>query len=760
MIPVARRRHSYDMLGGVLQRTNATLFSRDTEWSMVLRFIVAALVALAVAYGIGLTGGLVTVIAVLFMPVLPHSPTLGLLRAGSAVVGFGIGWILSYQFVDQPWFLIMLLMANAFFWFYMMASGLPFLTMMLLGMMPVLVVWMVYAGLSSSVVATVLAEFLCGVFASEVVALAWSNSGGRRIRMRAAETLRGFARQIRTTYGEERPGEESSGTAVWNPAQSLNFNGLLAIARSELGASSIEFQRLCRLVEDVRYLLAWPKIYSSFVRGGHFDRWMIDLEQEREDLHQAIYTSMEALAVALETGRPCEDLPELSRCFDAIDRRTSAWLKENRATLSLETIALVEARCQYGEYIIERVGNIVEFTRGIPVAEEDGTTDVPVPTFMGLFIDYDEKKGLFAFKALICVMIGFMIASLYPEWGGSLIILLMSGFLAPLTIGGLNVMFLDRIWGLLLAVVACALVITVLMPNIDRVGALLLVVGVVMLPGIVLAMIPRTMSMGLSYAMAVLFILTGSNHPSVSLEPLQIRAISVGGATLICYIVFRCVLPVIARDILTERIKALIDSIADLIYNCRFSSDDMAHIRLESRRRRHAAVGVGAELAQLFEDIGWESDPPESMVHMRRNLIDVMSANLILAAANSNLIESDLMRLDRPLSDAMDETLGALGDTQVRIGEAAVSPGTGVTIDAELARVDSAIARERDLILEHGLLDHLGHDDAMREQARIVLTEFSHHISMRRIQLKVFRNLQVRSLLHEMVEPEAVGRTS
>ena len=115
MTSVAHRRHSYDMLGGVLERTNATLFSRDTEWSMVLRFILAALLALAVAYGIGLTGGLVTVIAVLFMPVLPHSPTLGLLRAGSAVVGFGIGWILSYQFVDQPWFLIMLLMANAFF---------------------------------------------------------------------------------------------------------------------------------------------------------------------------------------------------------------------------------------------------------------------------------------------------------------------------------------------------------------------------------------------------------------------------------------------------------------------------------------------------------------------------------------------------------------------------------------------------------------------------------------------------------------------
>jgi uncharacterized membrane protein YccC len=760
MTSLTSHRHSFDMLAGVLNRTNATLFSPNTEWAQVLRFILAALLALAVAYGVGLTGGLVTVIAVLFMPALPHSPTLGLMRAGAAVLGFGIGWILSYQFVDQPWFLIMLLMANAFFWFYMMASGLPFLTMMLLGLMPVLVVWMVYADLPPSVVATVLAEFLCGVFASEVVALTWSNSGEKRIRKRAAAAMRGFAVEIRTTYGEDRPDERTRGEADWNPSQSTNFNSLLLIARAELGEASPEYRRLCALVEHIRYLVAWPKIYESFVRGGHFDQWMIDLEKEREALHQAIYASMEALAVALETGRPADCQPDIERCFEAIDVRTSAWLDEHRASLPLQTIALIEARCQYGEYVVERIGSIVDFTRGEQVGEEEIARDLPSPTFSGMFLDYDAKKGLFAFKALLCVMVGFVIASLYPSWEGSLIVLLMSGFLAPLTVGGLNVMFIDRIWGLALAVIACGLVILVLMPNLVQIGGLLLVVGVVMLPGIVLAMIPRTGSMGLSYAMAVLFILTGSDHPSASLEPLQVRAISVGGATLVCYIVFRWVLPVIARDVLTVRLKALLDSVADLIYHCRMSDEDKSVIRIESRNRRHAAVRSGAELAQLFEDIGWESNPPESIVRMRRDMIGVLGANLILAAANSNLVENECMRLDPELSDAMDETLGRLGDTQVRLGELAESIGPGRTIFPQLAMVDAAIAAERAMIIDHGLLDHLGHEDPKRGEARVVLAEFSHHISMRRVQQKMFRYLQIRNALHAKIEPEAVGRTS
>ena len=95
----------HGMLEGSLGRMFTTLFRHPVPWTQVLRVILATVFSLGLAYGIGLTGGLVTVIAVLFMPVLPHSPSLAILRFGSAIVGTGIGWSLSYQFVDQPWLL-------------------------------------------------------------------------------------------------------------------------------------------------------------------------------------------------------------------------------------------------------------------------------------------------------------------------------------------------------------------------------------------------------------------------------------------------------------------------------------------------------------------------------------------------------------------------------------------------------------------------------------------------------------------------------
>ena len=141
----------------------------------------------------------------------------------------------------------------------------------------------------------------------------------------------------------------------------------------------------------------------------------------------------------------------------------------------------------------------------------------------------------------------------------------MSGFLAPLSVGALTVMFIDRIWGLVIAVLVAFFAITLVMPNIVQVGELLMLVGILLLPGVILALKPKTASMGLSYAMAMLFILTSSNHPSVSLDPIQDRFVSVGGATLICYLVFRLFLPTTARDLVSFRLKNAFESITEVL---------------------------------------------------------------------------------------------------------------------------------------------------------------------------------------------------
>lgn len=753
------RNLDHGMLEGSISRMLAT-FRGPIPWPEVFRVLLAITLSLAFAYGIGLTGGLVTVIAVLFMPVLPHTPSLGLLRAGSAILGTAVGWALAYQFVDQPWLLFSLLMANAYFWFYMMATGFPFLTMMLMGLMPVLVGWMVYSEVPAERVAVVLAQILCGILGTEVVAFIWPNTAERRVTRLCALTLRAFSDQIRTAFGVDRPQRTRIGRVAWVPAQNVGFNLLLGLARAELGEQSSRFTRLAGLVEHVRYMMVWPKVYESLANSGHFDRWMVELEPERLAVQNGLFATVERIAVGLERGRPVEDTEELRRLVRRLDRRTCDWIEENRAQLGPENIAVIEARCHYAAVVIDRLERIMRYTRGESTPEDEGAWDLPRPLFSSILLDWNPATGVFAFKALLCVCIGFMIASLFPQWGGSLIILLMSGFLAPLTIGGLNVVFIDRMWGLLLAVPVCGLVVTVLMPNLVQIGELLVVVGIVLLPGLVLAMRPATASMGLSYAMGVLFILTSSDHPSVSLDPLQERFVSVGGATLICYIVFRIVLPSSAQDVVTERLNAALEAIAALVrHNARVSGGPSAEAETGAHMR-HVTIRSGAAFDQLLEDLRWESDPPPPLLETRSNMMATVNAALAMSTANSVLVTEPLGERHPRLAERMRETLAALAAVQDGIAAYVRGDGDTAAIHGLIRVADRAILAERELILERQVCSEIDIDDPAHQANRLVLTEYAHHICMRRIQRSLVRCIQARNLLLEEYVPEAVGRTS
>jgi uncharacterized membrane protein YccC len=750
----------HGMLEGSLSRMNTTLFRMPIQWDQALRLILAVALSLSIAYGIGLTGGLVTVIAVLFMPSLPHSPSLAIMRFMSAIVGCGLGWLLAFQFVDQPWLLFMVLMANAYFWFYMMGTGFPFLTMLLLGLMPVLVGWMVYAGRPPELVTIVLGQILCGIFGSEVVCLLWPNTAEKRIMKSAAASLRGFSKQIREAFGVDRPVANRTGKVLWTPSQSVGFNSLLTLARVELGEESKRFKSLAGLVEHVRYLLVWPKVFEIFVRSGHFDKWMLELEPERLQLHDELFKAIEKLALSLENGTPAPDLDALERQFEVLDRRTSDWIKENRSELALENISVIEARCHYAGVVLERLKKIICFTRNEETFEDEEAWDIPKPLLTGIFLKWNPQTGLFAFKALTSVASGFLVASIFPNWGGSLIILLMCGFLAPLTIGGLNVMFVDRMWGLLLAVPVCVLAITQLMPNLVQVGELLVMVGVLLLPGVILALRPKTSSMGLSYAMGILFILTSSKYPSVSLDPVQERFISVGGATLITYIVFRVVVPTNARDLISHRLHDVLLLVSSLMKHNTFTPDENCPRRCEAMRLRHKAVRAGGVFDQLIEDLYWESSPPPKVLQMRQALIQVVNANLAMCAANSVLTSVPLDYPDPQLTERMNASVQSLGDVEARLAEFVFGSNSVDDIHDLMKHADRCILEERSLIIELGLADHIDFENPEHLVNRLVLSEYAHHISMRRIQRTMLRSLQARKILLAQNQPEAVGRTA
>ena len=728
----------YGMLEESIGRLNAGLFRIPIQWDQLLRFLLAVVVALGVAYGIGLTGGVITVIAVLFMGVLPHSPQLAIFRAVSGIVGFGFGWLLSYQFVDQPWLLFTIAFTNGFVWFYLLARGFPFLTMLVLGLAPVLVVWMVYAGRPMGDVATMIAEYLCGVFGAEVVALAWRNSGSTLVKKSAAAALREFSAQIRSTYGVDRPSETEAGRTVWRPSQSLGFNNLLMRCQAEIGSSkSPEYQHLVGLVENVRHIVAFPKMYALFVRRGHFDEWMVDLMQERNAVHIEIYKTMDAVADAIEGGYPAEEQLGIERALRELDYKSQVWLKEHRDELSLDAIANIEARCHALEVLLYRITEIIKFTHGHTADDDDSEPDLPPTTISSIARSFDPSAALFAFKAVICIFVGFVVASIYYEWGGSLILLLLSGFLAPLTVGGLNVMFIDRLLGLVLAAVIALLIFLFVMPNIVQVGELLFVVCVALVPGAALALKPKTISMGLSYAMGMLFMLTEANAAEVSLVPIQERLLSVGGATLICYLVFRIVLPTNAADLVSGRLKQVLASTADLVVASYKMDSDEAKMRLDRKNARHAAIRNLGVFAQLVEDLESESSASRRMQEQRGQLAESLASTVVCAGTNSIVTSNPLYISETKRRVVMNKALEALGDLQVTLTDLMNDPSNGTEVEAAGAKADRLISEEQGTVRD-STFDYLQYvDTPERAGARLILTEYAYHRALRYFQQKL-----------------------
>ena len=749
------------MIEGSVDRLNSGLFRIPVDWVQVARYLMATVLAIGIAYGIGLSGGVVTVIAVLFMPALPHSPRLAIWRFLTGVIGFGGGWLVAYQFVDQPWLLLSIVFMNSFFWFYMLATGYPFLNMMILGIMPVLVTWMVYAGAPMRDVAIVLAEYLCGVFASEVVSHLWPNSGEKLLKKNAAAALRSFANQIRSVFGDGRPGKTESGKSVWTAAQSLGFNNLLVRCRAEFGSKqSADYQRLVGLVENIRHIIAWPRMYSFFVRRNHFDKWMMDLMDERNALHHATYRSMDALASAIEGGFAAEEQTELADAWRTLDLKSRHWINENREQISLETIALIEARCHSGEVMVYRVNEIVKFTRGEVTDNDDAEPDLPSATFDGILKKFDLKIATFAFKSMLCLSVGFLVASVYADWGGSLILLLMCGFLAPITVGGLNVMFIDRILGLVLAALIGLFIFLILMPDMVQVGELLFVLSVALVPGYILALKPKTASMGLSYAMGMLFMLTGEKFPGVSLDPIQERLISVAGATSICYLVFRIVLPTTAADLIGMRLKNAFAALADLIGVSGQAGTDKEQMREDRKNARHSAVRALGAFGQLVGDLESESVAVGRMKGLRLNLLETLSSTMLCAGSNSIVTANSAYLSGNAARKQLDKTLASLGDLQRVLSDLVAGSKDYDAFAVQSERVAALMEDEKKVVAEAAIALANESDSPLRKTGRLILTEYAYHRALRHFQQDLYRNVQIHHILIRTESQEAVGRTA
>ena len=126
--------------------------------------------------------------------------------------------------------------------------------------------------------------------------------------------------------------------------------------------------------------------------------------------------------------------------------------------------------------------------------------------------------------------------------------LLMTMFLSTVFQGSLRASMMLRAVGLLLSTLISLLTLTTVFPNLGSVGGYAIFIGLVMLPGGLMMVKPRSAAAGLNYAMSLFYVFTSSGRLEVGLDLVDDRFIAVAGASLLPWLIFSLVRPTYARE--------------------------------------------------------------------------------------------------------------------------------------------------------------------------------------------------------------------
>lgn len=638
----SRRGGHQTLIGSSISRAIDALFRQPIQWVAVLRLVFGTALALVLAYSINVSGGFVTVLGVLFIPFMPHNLMLGLGRLLAGAVACGGGWLVAYQFVEQPWLLIPLVAMNAFLFFYLLARGLPLMIMLIIGLFPIAIAWMLMVGKTGSDVVTLFLELECGILASEVVCLIWPKTATRDFRDRLSQDLLSLKDDYRTVL-DDSDHRGRVGKVRWNPARSLGLKRVAQMMRSERGAQDPELSRLISIGNHIKYLLSWPSVYQSFVPAGRFDKWMNDLRPVRESIHASVYPALTDLAKAVRSRRPAADLTALDDALLDLNQQTDVWLEKHHAELPVTELSLPLLRCDLGVGFQRHMHGIQELANGAEPPDPTKTGEIAPTIIQRVTTAYDPRAALFAFRATLCPLVALMVAMAYPGWSGALILVLLSGFLAPISLGGIAMMFVDRILGLLVAGAMGLIFFVFLMPDLVDIGIFLLALSLFALPFLILTVNPSSVGIGLSGAMAIYFMLTGANNPQVSLDPIQARLLSVGGATFISYMVFTLVFPIRAVNTVGGHIAQVLDAMAGLlerftpsVRNVDEAGPEPSQEMIDRHRRTneqqvwigsHKLVDEIESFDQVVSDLQWEIGNNRRYGELRLRML--MQVNLL-----------------------------------------------------------------------------------------------------------------------------------
>ena len=549
------------------QGTLAALKPAEGSARPVICYISALLLIMTSLYVTDVPQGLLPFIPGLLMLGIPHSYRLGVQRILVLLVGCVVSYVVTLLFLQQPWFLLPIVLLQIFVGMYLMKRGLDILSAILYIFLPVVVAWSGFAGESPADVAW---NNLRGVFVGIVVCeLTMILLLPKRVEHALTRTLSAKLRELASTFGGGRVKGEEVG---WTPAWSAGLNNSLQMLTLERGKKSDSVKQFYTIVATVRLLVGLNHARYKLVKETNYDGleniaprgWLI--------YQMRLKRLLLSMADNLLVPPTRKQVLKTQRTLDRLTRVVEEMVVNRERELEKIDRVMWMGLLSVNRKILATIRGVSEGTSLNVAVEQELTGAITANATVSSVLSTVKSLAhpgrfplIFAIKGMAAGGFAFAFTSIWPEWGGSAGLLLMTMFLSSLNVSGLAGLFVGRMFGLIAAVIPCFLFITLIAPNTNDYWISLIAIAIFIYPAALLSIQPTTAGIGLSYTMSFLFVITSYPYPFVVLAPIQWRLLAVAGSVIVAFLAFTLILPVYARQEARSYSSRALDTLSGLL---------------------------------------------------------------------------------------------------------------------------------------------------------------------------------------------------
>lgn len=524
---------------------------------------------------------------VLLVTAVHHSIGLLVRRIAVVIVVISTSHGVLGLLTEQPWLLVAIAMGIAFVGFYLLGRGLDLLSYLLAILVPVLFAWQSANGIVDAHMAWIqFQQLIVGLLVSGTLGILFLGDRFERdLRRRLSSDLaavgEGLLKPLDDEYGD--------GYLTWDAGQSASLETMLHGLRHVRGGT-VASANLVLAGDCTRYLLGINRMRLALLEHGRPDFFLAGVARSLPVLRDRLGRQLLEISAAIAEARPATRIPGLesaTRRFRADCRRMVRAAPPGTPTMQISFIAAASRAVTDMHRIARTLVATTGRRRATPASRLrmprwDQRSDWSLLSVLRELVTAPDAAAItFAAKGTITMAVAFAIASVYDQWSGASVFLLMTMFLSTVFQGSLRASMMLRAVGLLLSTLVSILTITTVLPNIGSIGGYVIFIGLVMLPGGLMIVRPRSAAAGLNYAMSMFFIFTTNSRLEIGLGLVDDRFIAVAGASLLPWLVFSLVRPTYARERVQTCLATAVASVRrsiELPMTSR-TTDDSAEIR-------------------------------------------------------------------------------------------------------------------------------------------------------------------------------------